>query len=90
MGAAPPGGVDLVASGETGEGVQELRSALAELVAAARAEEPPRQPFVVLRPTPAIRESFRRHPVWGDAILVLVLASIVAYVANDSGAAAVR
>ncbi|MFL5736372.1 MAG: hypothetical protein ACJ76P_03415 [Actinomycetota bacterium] len=45
--------------------------------------------FVVLRPTPAIRESFERHPVWRDAILVIVLGSIVAYVANDSGAAAV-
>jgi hypothetical protein len=45
--------------------------------------------FVVLRPTPTIRESFERHPVWRDAILVIVLGSIVAYVANDSGAAAV-
>jgi hypothetical protein len=45
--------------------------------------------YVVLRPTPRIRESFREHPVWRDAILVIVLGSIVAYVANDSGAAAV-
>jgi hypothetical protein len=45
--------------------------------------------YVVLRPTPKIRESFRAHPVWRDAILVIVLGSIVAYVANDSGAAAV-
>jgi hypothetical protein len=45
--------------------------------------------YVVLRPTPKIRESFREHPVWRDAILVIVLGSIVAYVANDSGAAAV-
>ncbi|MFL5767326.1 MAG: hypothetical protein ACJ758_05705 [Actinomycetota bacterium] len=45
--------------------------------------------FVIFRPTPAIRESFLRHPVWRDAILVIVLGSIVAYVANDSGAAAV-
>jgi hypothetical protein len=45
--------------------------------------------YVVLRPTPMIRESFREHPVWRDAILVIVLGSVVAYVANDSGAAAV-
>jgi hypothetical protein len=45
--------------------------------------------YVVLRPTPKISESFRQHPVWRDAILVIVLGSIVAYVANDSGAAAV-
>jgi hypothetical protein len=44
---------------------------------------------VVLRPTPTIRESFERYPVWRDAILVLVLGSVIAYVANDSGAAAV-
>ena len=45
--------------------------------------------YVVLRPTPKIDESFREHPVWRDAILVIVLGSVVAYVANDSGAAAV-
>jgi GTP-binding protein len=51
----PRDGVDVVVSGETGRGVEEVRLVLAELVSAARAEEPPRQPFVVLRPA---REPF--------------------------------
>jgi hypothetical protein len=45
--------------------------------------------YVVLRPPPSIRTSFERHPSWRDAILVILLGSIVAYVANDSGASAV-
>ncbi|HXF58033.1 MAG TPA: GTPase ObgE [Actinomycetota bacterium] len=48
--ARPPEGVDLMVSGLTGEGVEELARRLGELVAAARAEEPPRRPFVVVRP----------------------------------------
>jgi GTPase len=46
----PPGGVDLVASGATGRGVEEVAARLAEEVAAARGEEPPRSSYVVVRP----------------------------------------
>jgi hypothetical protein len=45
--------------------------------------------FVVLRPPEPIRESFREAPVWRLALLTIVTASIVAYLVNDSGAAAV-
>jgi hypothetical protein len=44
---------------------------------------------VVLRPPEAIALSFEGHDAWRDAALVLLLASIVAYLANDTGAAAV-
>ena len=44
---------------------------------------------VVLRPPAAIAESFDGHDAWRDAVLVLLLASVVAYLANDTGAAAV-
>jgi GTP-binding protein len=43
-------GVDLAVSGLTGEGLDELRDRIQELVAVARAEEPQRGPYVVLRP----------------------------------------
>ena len=43
---------------------------------------------VLLRPPASIAPSLGRHPAWRDAMLVLVLASVVAYVANDSGPAA--
>ena len=43
---------------------------------------------IVLRPPPAIAESFEGRDAWRDAVLVLVLGSIVAYLANDTGAAA--
>jgi hypothetical protein len=42
----------------------------------------------VLRPPAAIGRSLARHPAWRDALLVLLLASVVAYVVNDSGPAA--
>jgi len=45
--------------------------------------------YVILRPTPSLLEAFRRYPAWRDALLVLVVASMIAYVVNDSGAAAV-
>lgn len=48
-GSLPPG-IDLGVSGLTGQGVEELASAVAELVAAARKEEPVRSPYVVMRP----------------------------------------
>jgi hypothetical protein len=44
--------------------------------------------YVVLRPTPTVRSAFTRYPAWRDALLVLVVSGMVAYVANDSGAAA--
>jgi hypothetical protein len=43
---------------------------------------------VVLRPPAAIATSFEGHDAWRDAVLVLLLASVVAYLANDTGAAA--
>jgi hypothetical protein len=43
---------------------------------------------VVLRPPSAIAASLERHPAWRDALLVILLASVVAYLANDSGPAA--
>ena len=52
--AVPPG-VDLAVSGVTGEGIEELAQRIARLVALAQAEEPPREPYVVLRPA---RETF--------------------------------
>jgi GTP-binding protein len=45
-----PRGFDLAVSGLTGEGLADLRDRIKELVAAARTEEPPRAPYVVLRP----------------------------------------
>jgi hypothetical protein len=44
--------------------------------------------LVVLRPPSAIARSFEGRDRWRDAVLVIVLGSIVAYVANDTGAAA--
>ncbi len=43
-------GVDLAVSGLTGQGVEELASTIAQQVTAARAEEPARSSYVVLRP----------------------------------------
>jgi len=48
--AGRPPGVDLVVSAVTGEGLGALRDRLEAEVARARAEEPPRSPFVVMRP----------------------------------------
>jgi hypothetical protein len=45
--------------------------------------------LAVLRPPPLVRRAFHRHPAWRDALLVTLLAGIVAYVANDTGPAAV-
>ena len=44
---------------------------------------------IVLRPGPAIARSFEGHDAWRDALLVILLGSIVAYLAEDTGAAAV-
>jgi hypothetical protein len=44
---------------------------------------------VILRPPAAIRRSFDAAPVWRLALLTIVVGSVVAYLANDSGAAAV-
>ncbi len=43
---------------------------------------------VVLRPPTAVARSFEGREPWRDALLVIVLGSIVAYLANDTGAAA--
>ncbi len=43
---------------------------------------------VMLRPPVAVATSLARHPAWRDTLLVILLASVVAYVANDSGPAA--
>ena len=44
--------------------------------------------IAVLRPPGPVREALVRHPKWRDALLVTLLAGLVAYVANDTGAAA--
>ncbi len=45
--------------------------------------------YLVLRPPAAIRETFARWAAWRDANLVIALAGMIAYLANDSGSAAV-
>jgi hypothetical protein len=42
----------------------------------------------VLRPPVAVRASFERHPRWRQALLTILWGSVVAYLANDTGAAA--
>jgi hypothetical protein len=42
----------------------------------------------VLRPPTAIARSFEGHDAWRDALLVILLASVVAYLVEDTGAAA--
>ena len=44
---------------------------------------------VVLRPPRPVAGSFEDAPVWRLALLTIVLASVVAYLVNDSGAAAI-
>lgn len=44
--------------------------------------------LVVLRPPSAIARSFVGRDTWRDALVVIALGSIVAYLANDTGAAA--
>jgi hypothetical protein len=44
---------------------------------------------LVLRPPVAIARSFEGHDAWRDAVLVILLGSIVAYLFEDTGAAAV-
>ena len=44
--------------------------------------------YFVLKPPATLRAAFSRYPAWRDALLVLVVGSMIAYVANDSGAAA--
>ncbi len=43
----------------------------------------------VLRPPVSIRITFDEAPVWRSALLAIVLGSVVAYLTNDSGAAAI-
>jgi hypothetical protein len=44
--------------------------------------------WLVVRPPASIAPSLGRHPAWRDALLVLSLGNVVAYVVNDSGPAA--
>lgn len=44
---------------------------------------------IVVRPPASVRVTFEEAPVWRDALLAIVLGSVVAYLANDSGAAAI-
>jgi hypothetical protein len=44
--------------------------------------------LLVLRPPELLRREFARRPIWRDAVLTILVGSVVAYVANDSGAAA--
>ena len=44
--------------------------------------------WLVSRPPPRLAEVLAERPVWREAALAILGASVVAYVANDSGAAA--
>ena len=44
---------------------------------------------LVLRPIPSVRITFVEAPLWRAALLTIVIASLVAYAVNDSGAAAI-
>jgi hypothetical protein len=44
--------------------------------------------WLALRPPTPVREALAAYPGWRDVIVTIVLGGIVAYVANDSGAAA--
>jgi hypothetical protein len=44
--------------------------------------------FFVWRPPASVRRTFEARPAWRDAVLVTILAGIVAYLVNDTGAAA--
>ncbi len=46
----PPDGLDVVVSGTTGQGIEDLRALIEERVRTARASEPPPRPYVVVRP----------------------------------------
>lgn len=66
-----PPGIDLAVSGLTGEGVEELASGVAALVAAARTEEPARSSYVVMRPGRehfAVRREGERYVVAGPKV----------------------
>lgn len=63
--------VDVVVSSVTGEGVRELKERLASLVGRARAEHPPRSPYVVLRPAReffSVRREGSRYRVAGPRV----------------------
>jgi hypothetical protein len=44
--------------------------------------------LAVLRPAEPVRASFAQHPGWREALLTILWGSVVAYLANDTGAAA--
>jgi GTP-binding protein len=67
----PPRGIDMAVSGLTGRGVDELASRIAQEVATARAEEPPRTSYVVLRPGRqpfVVRREGERYVVAGPKV----------------------
>jgi hypothetical protein len=45
--------------------------------------------WLVLHPPAGLRPSLTEHPAWRDALVTISLGSVVAYVVNDSGAAAI-
>ena len=67
------------------DGVQR-QAAAPEPTEKVTASPPPR--LRVTAPPATLRAAFSRYPAWRDALLVLVVGSMIAYVANDSGAAA--
>ena len=48
----------------------------------------PAMMLAVLRPAAPVRASFDRHPGWREALLAILWGGVVAYLANDTGAAA--
>jgi hypothetical protein len=44
--------------------------------------------WLALRPPTSMREALAAYPGWREVVVTIVLGGIVAYVANDSGAAA--
>jgi GTP-binding protein len=69
--APPPPGIDLAVSGVTGQGIEALVARIGELVEAARAEEPPRAPYVVVRPARepfTVRREGERFRVEGPSV----------------------
>jgi hypothetical protein len=45
--------------------------------------------WLVLRPPAGLRPSLTAHPSWRDALVTILLGSVIAYIVNDSGAAAI-
>jgi GTPase len=70
-GAEAPRGMDLIVSAITGQGLGDLQARIQEMVSAARTEEPPPAPFVVLRPGReafSVRREGERYRVTGPRV----------------------